>query len=450
MHSPCSLFVDLYELTMAQAYFFEGLNKEAVFSTFVRKLPRNRNFLVACGLSDVLDFLENLHFTAQDIDYLNSLNIFKSEFLDFLKELKFTGDVYALKEGTVFFENEPLVEIVASLIQGQILETFVLNQLQLQTILATKGARVFLASKDRDLIDFGSRRAHGIDAGLKAARAFYIAGMKATSNVEAGKKYNIPVTGTMAHSYVQVHRDEFSAFKGFSSLYPNTILLIDTYSIEHGLENIIKLAKELKDKFQIQGVRIDSDDLINVSKMVRRTLDREDLYQLKIFVSGGLDEYSIQEIDKENAPIDGFGVGTKAIVSEDSPYLDIVYKLTQYNGEGKIKTSKDKGTLPFQKQIFRYLDQGIYKEDIIAIHKEVIPGNPLLVKVMEKGKKTKQGLEDLEQIRNRWFEESKKLPPPLLSIIKTRQPYKVRLSQRLEKELAKLKETHLKQYDIKK
>ena len=440
MDTPLPLFVDLYELTMAQAYFFENFQENAVFSTFVRKLPQNRNFLVACGLDNVLNFLENFRFTPKEIDFLHSLKIFKDAFLDYLKELKFTGDVYGLKEGTIFFENEPILEIVAPIIQGQILETYILNQIQFQTIIATKGARIYLASKDKDVVDFGSRRAHGLDAGIKAARAFYISGMKATSNVEAGRRYNLPVTGTMAHSYIQVHSDEFSAFKEFAKLYPKTILLIDTYSIEQGVQNVIKLARTLGDKFQVQGVRIDSNDLIKVSREVRKNLDEAGLSQIKIFVSGGLDEYKIQEIICKNAPIDGFGVGTRAIVSEDTPFLDIVYKLTQYNKEGKFKTSRGKATIPFQKQIFRFLEGGKYKKDILALYKEKLPGKPLLIKVMEKGKRTKEGRDELEQIRIRFFEELKKLPESLLDLTKAKDPYPITLSPALQKELSRLKD----------
>ncbi len=433
-----ALFVDLYELTMAQAYFFEGLKGEAVFSVFVRRLPSTRNFLVACGIEDVLNFLEEVHFSARDIEYLASLGLFREEFLHWLSDFRFSGSVYALPEGTVFFENEPILEIVAPVIEAQLLETYVLNQIQFQTIIATKGARISLSSEDRRVVDFGCRRAHGLDAGLKAARAFYVGGVQATSNVLAGQRYGIPVTGTMAHSYVQVHGDELEAFKRFSSLYPETILLIDTYSIEQGINHVIELAGLLGENFRIQGIRIDSSDLIEVSRRVRRLLDEAGLYQVKIFVSGGLDEYSIAEIIRQNVPIDGFGVGTKSIVSSDCPYLDIVYKLVQYNGEGKLKTSAEKTTIPFQKQVFRYVEDGYYKEDIIAIHSEILPGNPLIKEMMRDGKRLSPP-EELAVVQKRCREELKKLPPSLLSLSKVETPYSVVLSDMLQESFNRMK-----------
>ncbi|GAB6162551.1 nicotinate phosphoribosyltransferase [Desulfothermus naphthae] len=442
MNNRWPLFVDLYELTMAQAYFFEHLDDEAVFSTFVRKLPKNRNFLIACGLVDVLNFLENFKFSSDEIDFLKSLGLFKDEFLDFLKELQFTGDVYGLREGTVFFENEPILEIKAPIIQCQLLETYILNQIQFQTMIASKGVRICSVSQDRNVVDFGSRRAHGLDAGLKAARAFYISGMSATSNVLAGKIYNIPVTGTMAHSYIQVHSTEFDAFEAFSSLYPNTVLLIDTYDVYQGIENVIKLSKKLGDKFFITGIRIDSGDIITTSKEIRKILDRAGLYKVKIIVSGSLDEYKIYEIVKENAPIDGFGVGTKAIVSEDAPYLDIVYKLTEYKGEGKFKKSKGKSTIPFQKQVYRFISEGRYSEDIISMYKEILPGNPLIIKLMEDGKIVKGAVEDLNTIRERVKKELSMLPDDLKKIEKSEMVYPVKFSPSLEKIKTTLKENH--------
>jgi nicotinate phosphoribosyltransferase len=428
-----ALLTDLYELTMLQSYFFEGMTQSSVFSLFVRKLPSNRNFLLACGLQDVLDYLENLRFTDEAVEYLRSLGMFKEEFLQWLRDFRFTGDVYALPEGTPFFANEPLIEVVAPIGQAQVLESFLLNQVHFQTNAASKAARVVLAAQDRGVVDFGLRRMHGADAGLKAARAFYIAGVQSTSNVLAGQTYGIPVSGTMAHSFIQAHEDEMHAFRSFSALYPETILLVDTYDTLTGIDRVISMAKEMGKDFKLKGVRIDSSDLGQLASRVRDKLDAAGLYQVRVFASGSLDEYVIRDIIRHNQPIDGFGVGSKMGTVADAPYADMVYKLTSYAGRGRIKISPGKETLPDQKQVFRSEEGGHYTGDIIAEYREEHPGSPLLRKVMQDGSRLPEAREDLESIRERTRACLNKLPRRLFSLDPA-DPYPVQVSDNLRRQ----------------
>ena len=277
-----ALFTDLYQLTMLQAYFEEGMTERAVFSLFVRRLPRNRNFLLACGLDTVLDYLESLRFTQQDLGYLDTLGMFSDRFLSWLADFRFTGDVHAVREGTPVFANEPILEVEAPLPEAQLIETYVINQVQLQTMLASKAHRVVTAARGRSVIDFGARRMHGTDAALNAARAFRIAGVNATSNVLAGKRFGIPVAGTLAHSYIQAHGDESAAFRAFAKLYPDTVLLIDTYDTLAGVEKVITLAKQLGEDFKVRAVRLDSGDLLDLSRRVRDLLDQAGLHSVQI------------------------------------------------------------------------------------------------------------------------------------------------------------------------
>lgn len=411
-----ALFTDLYELTMMQSYFYQNMNDKAVFSLFVRKLPPSRNFLLSAGLEDVLDFLEDLRFSKEDIEYLDSLNIFHRDFLKYLSEFRFSGDVYALPEGTPFFANEPLLEIIAPIQEAQLLETYLLNQMHFQTLAASKAARIVNAAKGIPVIDFGLRRIHGYDAGIKAARSFYIAGVQATSNVLAGRIFNIPVSGTMAHSLIQAYDKEIDAFKEFALLYPKTILLVDTYDTMQAIEKIIELSRQMGDNFQIQGVRIDSSDLCEIAGEVRTRLASAGLEKIKIFASGGLDEYKISELLKQNTPLDGLGVGTKMGVSEDVPYLDLVYKMTSYACRDSIKLSSGKETLPGKKQIFRQEEGNHFLRDTLGSFEEELPGRGLLLKVMENGKKTRVLQRDLNRIRQDTLQEINKLPPEILKI----------------------------------
>lgn len=426
-----ALFTDLYELTMLQAYFDEGMMEEAVFSLFVRRLPTRRNFLLSCGLGTVLDYLENLHFSDDDIAYLRSLDKFSDRFLAWLRDFRFTGEVRAVPEGTPIFANEPILEVIAPLPQAQLIETFVMNQIHLQTILATKAQRVVAAAEGHPVIDFGPRRMHGIDAALKAARAFYISGVAATSNVLAGKHYQIPVAGTMAHSYIQAHDSEAAAFSSFAQRYPQSVLLVDTYDTLDGVQKVIDLAETLGKDFQIKAVRLDSGDLLALSHQVRQKLDAAGLSKVEIFASSSLDEDTIAELLASNAPINGFGVGTNMGVSSDAPSLDIAYKLCEYAGKGRLKLSSGKPVLPGRKQIFRIESNGQDIRDIIARADEHLPGRPLLATVMRNGERLPAAMDDLDTLRNYAQSQVGRLPSTLRQIAEAEPPYPVEVSTAL-------------------
>jgi nicotinate phosphoribosyltransferase len=431
--SELGLFTDLYELTMLQAYLVEHMTDTAVFTLFVRRLPEQRNFLLACGLESVLTYLEQLQFTDDDVAYLRSLKIFSDDFMTWVREFRFTGDVYAVPEGTPVFANEPILEIVAPIAQAQLVETFVMNQIHVQTVLASKGARVAAAARGRKVVDFGARRTHGVDAALKAARAFYIAGIDATSNVLAGKLYGIPVAGTMAHSYVQAHVDERDAFRAFVRTFPRTILLVDTYDTLAGVRRVIELVKDAADKFEVSAVRLDSGDLGALARETRGMLDAAGLQEIGIFASSGLDEREIAALLDAGAPIDGFGVGTGMGVSDDAPVLDIAYKLAEYGGEGRTKLSRNKPILPGRKQVFRQEKDGTTIGDVIGRADEQLEGRALLRMVMRGGRQTREAIEDLQSIRRRAAAEIAKLPALVTSLERAARPYRVSISVALER-----------------
>ncbi|MGH7481864.1 MAG: nicotinate phosphoribosyltransferase [Longimicrobiales bacterium] len=416
---------------MVQAYWREALHDEAVFSLFVRRLPDERAFLLACGLDDALRFLEDLRFHPETLDYLASRPEFEQPFVDWLADLRFRGEVRAMPEGTPLFANEPILEVRASLPQAQLAETILMNQVQLQTMLASKAARVVLAARGRAVVDFGLRRMHGVDAGLKAARAFHIAGVAATSNVLAGKIYGIPVTGTMAHSYVQAHASELDAFRAFARQYPETTLLVDTYDTLEGVRTVVRLAEELGDDFAVSAVRLDSGDLAALAIQARRILDDAGLAAVRIFASGGLDEDEIEALLTREAPIDGFGVGTSMGVSSDAPALDIAYKLAEYAGRARLKLSSDKPIQPGSKQVFRVEEAGVAVRDIIARADESLPGRPLLEPVMRRGRRLPAGKVELEAARAYAAERIASLPDRLRGIGPPEPAYPVEVSPRL-------------------
>ena len=431
MHSHLALFTDLYELTMMQAYYEEGMTEDAIFSLFVRRLPPRRNLLLACGLETVLGQLETLRFDEDDLAYLQSLGRFADSTLARLRDWRFSGDVYAVAEGTPVFANEPLLEVVAPMPEAQLVETLVMNQIQLQTMLASKAQRVVTAAAGRPVYDFGARRTHGIDAAVKGARAFHIAGVAGTSNVLAGKEYGLPVAGTMAHSYIQSHEDEAEAFRSFARRYPGTTLLVDTYDTLAGVRKVIDLAHELGDDFKVGAVRLDSGDLLALSQEARALLDAAGLPRVRIFGSGGLDEDQVAELVAAGAPIDAFGVGTSMGVSQDVPTLDIVYKLVEYAGKGRLKLSSGKPVLPGRKQVFRMSENGLAVRDVIARAAEDLPGLPLLVPVMRKGERLDAGRVDLNAAREHARRQLEALPERVRAIAAAEPPYPVEVSPAL-------------------
>ena len=432
MFNP-ALFTDLYELTMAQAYHAEGMGQLAVFELAFRKLPQNRNFIVASGFGDILEFLTTFRFHDDELDYLRGRGEFTDDFLDYLASLRFTGDVYTVPEGTLVFPNEPLLQVTAPIIQAQLIETFVLNQIHFQSIAATKAARVVAAARGRAVIDFGSRRSHGTDAALKVARATYLAGGEGTSNVLAGKLYGIPVFGTMAHSYIQAHDDESVSFDSFARLYPETTLLVDTYDTLDGVRKVIDLSRKLGDSFHVRAVRLDSGDLGGLALSTRKLLDGAGLQRVKIFASSGLDEYKIQELMNSGSPIDAFGVGTKMAVIADAPELDMAYKLVEYDGKGRLKLSTKKVLYPGRKQVVRRIENERMIGDVIGRFDERLPGEPLLEPLILHGQPTTEV--ELRESRRRLQRELERLPEHLRGLEQVLSPYSVSFSELLEADL---------------
>ena len=437
-----ALLTDLYELTMCASYFDNKIKDIATFDLFIRNFPKSRSYFVAAGLEDILNYLKNLKFKKEHIEFLKSKKLFKNEFLDYLKNFRFTGDVYAMPEGTVFFPSEPIISVTAPIIEAQLIETFLLNTINLQTTIATKASRVVYAAKQKPVVDFSLRRTHGTDAGMKVARASYIAGCIGTSNVLAGMKYDIPIFGTMAHSFVMAFGKEQESFESYSKTFPdNSIFLVDTYNTIKGVEKAAIVAKKMeKQGYKLKAIRLDSGDLVSLSKASRKILDKNRLSHVDIFASGNLDEYKIEELLKKKASIDAFGVGTSMGVSKDAPYCDVVYKLVEISNHGKhlptMKLSQGKVNHPGKKQLYRISDKKIYLKDILALKNEKIKGEKLLIKVMENGRIicklplleeiSKTTIENLENLRDKY----KKL--------ENAENYKVEISPELNKLTLKL------------
>jgi nicotinate phosphoribosyltransferase len=397
--SNAALLTDLYELTMAASYHSRDMTAEATFDLFVRELPRERNFLISCGLEQALDYLENLRFEDESITYLRSLDMFNEGFLNYLETLRFTGSVHAIAEGDLVFPGEPLLRVTAPLIEAQVVETFLLNCVIFQTMIASKAARVQIACGDQTtFVDISLRRDHGADAALKAAPASYVGGASATSNVLAGKLWGIPVSGTMAHSYIMAFEDELAAFRSFARDFPDrAVLLIDTFDVEEGARRAAQVARELAEEgVALAGVRIDSGDLAELSRSVRKILDDAGLKETKIFLSGDLDEYRIKALRDEGAPVDAFGVGTQLGTSGDAPWLGGVYKLVAEKDEPKIKLSTGKVTLPGKKQVHRFYSGDHCERDVVALEEEDIGGGrPVLVEVVRDGRRSVEEKETL-------------------------------------------------------
>ncbi len=408
------LLVDLYELTMGESYLAEGVDERpATFQLFCRTLPRGWGYLVAAGIDDALAYLEALSFSETDLAYLETTGLFGAAFLERLAGLRFTGEVRAMREGTIFFPAEPVLEVTAPLLEAQLVETAVINRVHLSSLIASRAARCVEAAAGRRLVEFGFRRAHGVDAGLAAARASYLAGFDATSNVLAGKRYGIPVAGTMAHSYIEAFADESAAFEAFSRSYPDgSTLLIDTYDTVEGARRAARVARELAARGGSLGaVRLDSGDLLELSRRVRAVLDEAGLPDVTIFASGNLDEYSIAALLNAGAPIDGFGIGSRLSTSAGAAYLDFVYKLVEFDGRGVMKLSADKATLPGPKQVWRQLEGNRFTGDVVTLADESSPtgAEPLLEPVISRGRRLAET--SLDAARERAAAQRSALPP---------------------------------------
>jgi nicotinate phosphoribosyltransferase len=443
------LATDLYELTMAAAYFENGIEQPAIFDLFVRRLPERRSYLIAAGLEQALDYLSTLRFKNDEIDYLREHPSFKKvskEFFDYLAEFRFTGDVWSIPEGTAAFGMEPLLRVTAPIIEAQVVETFLLSTINFQTMIASKAARVVTAASGRGVIEFGTRRAHGTEAGLFAARAAYIGGCIGTSNVEAGHLFGIPTYGTLAHSFVMSFDDEDEAFRAFLRVFPETAtVLVDTYDT---IAAVKRLARDFGPT--IPAVRLDSGDLCDLSRRVREILDEAGMTATKIFASGDLNEHKIADLISRGAAIDSFGMGTELATSYDAPALSGVYKLAGLEEDGRlsmrIKLSHDKATYPGAKQVWRFTDrEGRYARDVITLADEAPPdtatARSLLEPVMRKGRKiaeSETGLAGLNRLRERAAEELKRLHPQLLGMDFEGQ-YSIVISDNLKNEQEKLK-----------
>src|SRR5438105_8484331 len=435
------LLTDLYELTMAAGYVQNRFNARATFELFVRHLPPRRNYLVAAGLEQAIDFLEHVRFSSEDVSYLRALPFFRhvrSEFFDYLSRFQFTGDVWALPEGTIFFPGEPLLRVTAPIAEAQLVETSLLSIVHFQTLIASKAARVTTAAAGRPVVEFGSRRAHGVEAGVLAARAAFVGGCQGTSNTFAGRRFGIPVYGTQAHSWIMAHEDEAEAFRDFLDVFPEqSTLLVDTYDVHEAIEKIIALGRKPA------GVRLDSGAVLADSLWVRKRLDQAGWNDVQIFASGELDEDRIEVLLRSGARIDAFGVGTALSTSADSPYVGVIYKLVEVDTGDAVRSaakfSQEKITYPGRKQIFRFTgEEGKFSSDVIGLDGESFPaGNPLLVPVMREGKRLEATDEEaplarMERARNRCLADRARMTERILALRAAEPPFPVRYSKQLE------------------
>jgi nicotinate phosphoribosyltransferase len=412
------LLTDLYQLTMLQAYYEAGMTGTAVFELFVRKLPPGRNFLVVAGLEQAVEFLEQLTFGAEELAWVRASGVFKPAFAERLARFRFTGDVHAMPEGTVFFPNEPILRVTAPMPEAQLVESRLLNLVHFEVMVASKAARSVLVAPGKRLIDFGMRRAHGAEAGLLAARAAYLAGFDGSSVALAAPRFGIPVFGTMAHSFVQSHESESAAFLHFARAFPGSaLLLIDTYDTVAAARKIVRLAPELaREGIALRGVRLDSGDLGALARDVRRVLDEAGLTTASIFASGNLDEYQVRDLVAAGAPIDAFGIGTSLVTSADAPSLDAVYKLQEYAGRPRRKRSTGKATWPGRKQVYRRDGaDGQFAGDTVTAETDRQPGAPLLEQVMAGGRRVRR-LPTLAEARDRARAQLARLPRPLAGL----------------------------------
>src|SRR6516162_11502808 len=434
------LLTDLYELTMAAGYVQKEMDARATFELFVRHLPNRRNYLVAAGLEQALDFLEKVRFSNEDVSYLRALPSFRnvhSDFFDYLSRFQFTGDVWALPEGTIFFPGEPLLRVTAPIAEAQLVETGLLSILHFQTLIASKASRVTAAAAGRPVVEFGSRRAHGVEAGVLAARAAFVGGCVGTSNTFAGRRFGVPVYGTQAHSWIMAHEDEAEAFRDFLDVFPEeSTLLVDTYDVHAAIEKIIALGRKPS------GVRLDSGDVLSDSKWVRKRLDQAGWNDVKIFASGELDEERIETLLRSGARLDAFGVGTALSTSSDSPNLGVIYKLVEVDLGDTVRSaakfSQEKITYPGRKQVFRFVGgEGEFSRDVIGLDGEAFQGGaPLLGLVMRGGRRLEAPeeapLAGIERARKRFLADRSGLPEPVLALSVAEPPFPVRYSKQLE------------------
>jgi nicotinate phosphoribosyltransferase len=428
------LFTDLYQLTMGQAYWQSGRTAPATFSLFFRNYPPNRGYFVFAGLVDALEFLERFRLESEDIAFLRSLGRFNGDFLDYLASVRFTGNVRAMSESSLFFANEPVLEVTAPVIEAQLVETYLINQVHFQSILATKASRVRYAARDKQVVDFAARRTHGTDAANKLARVSYLAGFDGTSNTFASALYGIPLYGTMAHSFISCFESEVEAFRVYAEAFPDSsTFLVDTYDTIEGVEKAIMVAREMSQKgHRLRSVRLDSGDLVDLSMRARALLDGAGFPDVRIFASGGLDEFGVATLLDAGAPIDGFGVGTKVGVSADAPVADCVYKLVEYAGRPVLKLSPEKQTLPGAKQVFRLVDQqGTYQQDIIGCADEAPAAAclPLLRDVMKDGQSLGPG-PSLSALRDQ-VRAAYAVLPQSHKALASPEPYSVTISSKL-------------------
>jgi nicotinate phosphoribosyltransferase len=416
--SSSILLTDLYMLTMLEGFYKQSMEGIASYEFFVRKLPQNRGFLVAAGLEQAVQYLQSAHFTPDELDWLRQTGRFSNEFIHHLADWRFAGDVDAMPEGTVFFANEPILRVTAPISQAQLIESRLVNLLNFQTMIASKAARCVLVADKRTLVDFGFRRAHGAEAGLLASRASYLSGFDGTATVLAGMLFDIPVYGTMAHAYVQAHETERTAFESFARAQSgNVVLLIDTYDTANGARIVVDLAPRLQQSgIAIKAVRLDSGDPRAEAEKVRRILDEGGLQDVGIFCSGNLDEIRVRDLVRVDAPITGFGIGTKLDTSDDAPSLESVYKLVAYDGKPRRKHSEGKATWPGRKQVFReYTTDGRMRADTITLEGKMQPGQPLLETVLRGGTPIRP-YESLSRIRERCAQQLAQLCEPLRTL----------------------------------
>jgi nicotinate phosphoribosyltransferase len=437
------LMTDLYELTMAAAYFAHGLAEtDATFELWVRRLPGCRNYLIAAGLEQAVHYVHHLRFTPEQIDYLRRLPTFAQvppAWFEALAGVRFRGDVWAIPEGTAVFAGEPLLRVRAPLMIAQILETYLIATITVQTLIASKAARCVTAAQGRTVIDFGSRRAHGPQAGLLAARAACLAGCAGTSNTEAARLLGVPAVGTQAHAWIMAIGDETQAFRNFGDVFPGSTLLVDTYDTLQGVRNALASGAAF------QGIRLDSGNLLELSQAARALLDAAGRRDVQIVASGDLNEYKIRDLLAAGAPIDVFGVGTELVTSRDEPTLSTVYKLVEQQTPagvvGRFKLAADKKTYPFAKQVYRMTrSDGRFAEDVIARQTEALPGGGLLAPVLRGGDLVAP-LDSLQTCRDRAQEQLRHLPPALLAL-EPAPPYRVSVSPRLEQEARALEAEH--------